>query len=128
MIPILFAVNGTLMRGLELNQNMHDAGATFVRQAKTAPIYRCWSIDDGYLGMVRVRHSGAGITVELWEVDAAGLVQILQKEPPGLSIGHVALDDDTEVLGVLAEPYAMVGKTEITEFGGWREYIESKAR
>ena len=126
MVAILFAVNGTLMRGFELNRNMHDAGATFVRQAKTAPVYRCWSIDDGYLGMVRDHESGAAITVELWEVDAAGLVQILEKEPPGLSIGHVLLDDGREVLGVLAEAYATVGKAEITQFGGWREYVERR--
>jgi gamma-glutamylcyclotransferase (GGCT)/AIG2-like uncharacterized protein YtfP len=128
VITMLFAVNGTLMRGLELNQNMHDAGAVFVRPAYTAPVYRCWSIDDGYLGMVRDQRSGARIAVELWEVDAAGLVDVLQKEPPGLSIGHVVLEDGTEVLGVLAEPYATVGKTEITEYGGWREYIQSKDR
>ena len=57
---MLLAVNGTLMRGFELNQNMHDADATFVRSARTAPVYRCWSIDDGYLGMVRDQLSGAG--------------------------------------------------------------------
>jgi hypothetical protein len=124
---MLFAVNGTLMRGFELNGNMHDARATFVRQAKTAPVYRCWSIDDGYLGMVRVHHKGAAISVELWDVDASGLVQILEKEPLGLSIGKILLGDGSEVFGVLAEPYAIVGKTEITHFGGWREYMESKA-
>lgn len=124
---MLFAVNGTLMRGCELNENMHDAGARFVRQARTAPIYRCWSIDDGYVGMLRVVHGGAHISVEIWDVDAPGLVRILEKEPPGLTIGRVALDDQTEVLGVLAEPYATVGTIEITQFGGWREYIASKS-
>lgn len=123
---MLLAVNGTLMRGCGLNQNMHDARATFVRQTKTAPVYRAWSIDDGYIGMVRVHHSGGGITVELWEVDAAGLVSILEKEPPGLTIGRVLLEDGEEVFGVLAEPYATVGTVEITHFGGWREYIEGK--
>ncbi len=125
---MLFAVNGTLMRGCELNGNMDEAGAVFVRQTKTAPVYRCWSINDGYVGMVRVHHSGGGISVELWEVDAAGLVSILEKEPPGLTIGRVLLEDGTEVLGVLAEPYATVGNTEITAFGGWREYLVSKAQ
>ncbi len=125
---MLFAVNGTLMRGLELNQNMHDAGATFVRQTRTAAVYRCWSINDGYVGMVRVHHSGEGITVEIWDVDAAGLVSILEKEPPGLTIGRVLLEDGSEVLGVLAEPYATVGNVEITHHGGWREYIASKSQ
>ncbi len=33
------AVNGTLMRGLELNPNMINAGATFVREATTVAAY-----------------------------------------------------------------------------------------
>jgi gamma-glutamylcyclotransferase (GGCT)/AIG2-like uncharacterized protein YtfP len=124
---MLFAVNGTLMRGCELNQNMHDAGARFVRQARTAPIYRCWSIDDGYIGMLRVATGGAHVSVEIWDVDEHGLVHILQNEPPGLTIGRVVLEDQTEVLGVLAEPYATAGRTDITHFGGWREYMASKS-
>ncbi|MEZ5125283.1 MAG: glutamyl-tRNA amidotransferase [Thermoleophilia bacterium] len=123
---MLLAVNGTLMRGCELNPNMQAAGAKFVRQTKTAPIYRCWSIDDGYVGMLRDPQAGAEITVELWDVDSSGLVDILQKEPPGLTIGKVLLTDGREVLGVLAEPYAIAGNAEITHHGGWREYIDSR--
>ena len=37
---VLLAVNGTLMRGLELNPNLLAAGATFVRETKTEPAYR----------------------------------------------------------------------------------------
>jgi gamma-glutamylcyclotransferase (GGCT)/AIG2-like uncharacterized protein YtfP len=122
---MLFAVNGTLMRGLELNQNMLNAGATFVREAKTAPVYRLWSIDDRYPGMVRVNDGGAAIGLEVWEVDGAGLVQILEREPPGLTIGRVLLDDNSEILGVLAEPYCIQGKSEITSLGGWRAYLSS---
>ncbi|MEM8603941.1 MAG: glutamyl-tRNA amidotransferase, partial [Cyanobacteria bacterium P01_H01_bin.121] len=40
------AVNGTLMRGLELNGNLLAVQATFVREAQTAPEYRLWSIGD----------------------------------------------------------------------------------
>ena len=69
------------------------------------------------------RQGGAAIALELWEVDEAGLVQILEKEPPGLTVGRVLLADNSEALGVLAEPYAIEGKVEITQFGGWRAYI-----
>lgn len=41
---VLLAVNGTLMRGLELNGNLIAAGATFVRESETAPTYRLWSM------------------------------------------------------------------------------------
>ena len=36
-MDIPLAVNGTLMRGLELNGNLTAAGAHFVREAATAP-------------------------------------------------------------------------------------------
>ena len=118
-----FAINGTLMRGLSLNQNMLDAGASFVREARTAPVYRLFSVDDHYPGMVRFESGGASISLEIWEVDEPGLVRILLQEPPGLTIGKILLDDGTETLGVLAEPWLVSGKKEITQFGGWRNYV-----
>ena len=42
-------VNGTLMRGLALHDNL--AGATFVAEARTAPIYRLYSIADRHPGL-----------------------------------------------------------------------------
>ena len=90
-VNISLAVNGTLMRGLELNGNMLAAGARFVREATTAPEYRLWSIGDRHPAMMRVREGGAAIAVEVWDVPAAGLGQILLQEPPGLCIGKVRL-------------------------------------
>lgn len=121
------AVNGTLMRGLELNPNMVAAGATFVREASTVPAYRLWTINDVHPAMIRVT-DGSGIAVELevWDVPLDGLAGILLKEPPGLTIGKVTLDDGSEVLGVLGEPALVEGQREITEHGGWRAYIASK--
>jgi gamma-glutamylcyclotransferase (GGCT)/AIG2-like uncharacterized protein YtfP len=119
---MLFCVNGTLMRGLALNRNMLDNGARFVREAATAPLYRLWSIGDQYPGMLRVREGGHEIAVELWDVDAPGLVRILEGEQPGLAVGRVRLADGSEVLGVLAEPYRIEGQVEITAAGGWRAY------
>ena len=116
------AVNGTLMRGLELNKNMIRAGARFVEERRTAPVYRMWSIGDRYPGMLRVADGGAAIELEIWEVDARGLTAILEGEPPGLTIGRVTLDDDTDVFGVLAEPYLVEGQVEITAHRGWRNY------
>jgi gamma-glutamylcyclotransferase (GGCT)/AIG2-like uncharacterized protein YtfP len=117
------AVNGTLMRGLELNANMIDAGATFVREARTAPTYRLWSIGDRHPAMIRVGSGGAAIAVEVWAVPPAGLASILLQEPPGLCIGKVELADGQEVLGVVGEPLLVEGQREITSHGGWRAYL-----
>ena len=77
---MLFAVNRTLMRGLSLNQNMIDAGAGFIREAQIAPVYQLFSVDDRYPGMIHAASTIASITLELWEVDEPGVVQILLQE------------------------------------------------
>jgi len=123
--PILLAVNGTLMRGLELNPNLLDVGATFVRESKTEPTYRLWSINDRHPAMVRVREGGVAVAVEIWAVPPEGLATILLKEPAGLSIGKVTLADGLEILGVLGEPILCEGQKEITSWGGWRAYTAS---
>ena len=43
MDRVVLAVNGTLMRGLELNPNMLTAGATFLREDQTAACYRIFA-------------------------------------------------------------------------------------
>jgi hypothetical protein len=125
METALLAVNGTLMRGLELNPNLIAVGATFVREDATEPCYRLWSIDDRHPAMIRTPGEGAVIAVEVWNVPLAGLAKVLLSEPPGLAIGKVALADGTVVLGVLGEPFLCAGRREITEFGGWRAYTAS---
>ena len=125
---VQFAVNGTLMRGLELNKNLLNVGATFNREDKTDPNYRIWSINDVHPGMYRVKNGGTSVELEVWDVPADGLVNVLMSEPPGLSVGNVHMADGSKLLGVLAEPYRTEGMVEITKFGGWRKYIASKGK
>ncbi len=124
-IPL--AVNGTLMRGLELNANLVRAGASFVCEARTAPEYRLYSINDVYPAMLRAGAGGASIALEIWQVPAEGLAAVLRAEPSGLCIGKVALADGSEVLGVLAEPWLCERAAEITRHGGWREYLAARS-
>jgi hypothetical protein len=111
------------MRGLSLNANLVNAGASFVSEGETAAEYRLWSIDDRHPAMLRVETGGHPIAVELWKVPAEGLASILVAEPAGLSIGKVVLADGREVLGVLGEPWLCANRAEISAFGGWRAYI-----
>ena len=124
---IQLAVNGTLMRGLELNPNLLEVGATFLYETSTNPFYRLYSIGDVHPGMIRVDPAsdlgvGAAISVEVWSVPASGIAVVLMREPPGLCIGKIGLANGETVLGVLAEPMLCQGQREITEYGGWRAY------
>ncbi len=123
MKKITLAVNGTLMRGFALNKNLLNLNAEFVSEARTSSTYRIWSIQDEYPAMLRDEKEGNKIDIELWKLSPAALVSILQKEPPGLCIGKVELENGDVVLGVLGEPYIIHKQKEISEFGGWRQYI-----
>ena len=121
---IKLAINGTLMRGLKLNLNMIAAGATFLREDRTEPAYRLWTINDDHPAMIRVSDgSGVSVEVEIWEVPPGGIASILIKEPPGLAIGKVRLEGGEMVLGVLGEPALIEHQREVSAYGGWRSYI-----
>jgi len=123
---MLIAVNGTLMRGQPNNHIMLEAGAKFVGDARTAPVYRLWNITDKHPAMLRDEHGGASISLELWEIDPERIMEVFKKEPPGLVIGRVLLDNGNSVAGILAEPYILAGSQEITQYHGWREYQSTR--
>ena len=125
---VRLAVNGTLMRGFTLNENLLAAGASFIRETTTGRSYRLWSIDDRHPAMVRVAKGGAAIAVEVWDVPDAGLAAILLGEPRGLCVGKVLLADGEETLGVLGESVLCEGQREITRYGGWRAYVATRGR
>jgi len=126
MEKTLLAVNGTLMRGFELNKNLLAIGAMFVRDDQTDACYRIWSIDDRHPAMLRTPGQGTRVALELWEIPLDGLAKVLLSEPPGLAIGKVLLKDGSVVLGVLGEPFLCEGQREISAFGGWRAYVASQ--
>ncbi|MBM3225338.1 MAG: glutamyl-tRNA amidotransferase [Candidatus Tectomicrobia bacterium] len=127
MQTVELAVNGTLMRGLALNENLRAVGATFLRETTTAPLYRLWSINDQHPAMQRVSTGGAAIALEIWAVPLAHLGTIVLQEPPGLCLGKVRLADESTVLGILGEAILCEDQQEITSWGGWRAYCQASA-
>ena len=123
---MLLAVNGTLMKGQPTNGILVEAGAAFARDARTAPVYRLWDVGNKHPAMLRAAQGGASISLELWLIEPEKMIAVLEKEPPGLCMGWVQLEDGSSVLGILAEPYILAGCEEITRFHGWREYLHAR--
>lgn len=119
---VLLAVNGTLMRGLELESNLTEAGATFVMESQTEEAYRLYSIKDKYPAMIK-GDNGKAIDVEVYEITEDGMNQVLEKEPEGLTIENIKLIDGQEVYGVVAEPFIVKRRKDITKYQGWRKYL-----
>lgn len=121
---LLLAVNGTLMRGLALENNLKEVNALFIKESQTEPLYRLFSINDQYPAMIKDQN-GIAIDIELYEISPEGLKSVLSKEPEGLTIDKIKLIDGSEVLGVIGLPYIIKGQKEITSYGGWRNYIKT---
>ena len=120
-------VNGTLMRGLELHDNL--AGAEFLGACKTAPRYRLYSIDDRHPGMFEVSESGIAVAGELYRLPDQVWLRVEAGEPPHLYKGKVTLEDGRVVDGILYPRELAEGRhRDISEYGGWRAYRGSRER
>ncbi len=70
---------------------------------------------------------GAPIKVEVYELGVAEFGSFTVDVPAPLAIGTVTLADGSSVKGFVAEPRALNGAEDITDLGGWRAYIASRA-
>ena len=126
-MPIDLFVNGTLMRGLALHQNLD--GAEFLGEARTAPVYRIYSIGDVHPGMFEVEQGGVSVPGEMYRLPDDVWTRVEAGEPPGLYKGPVKLSDGRVMDGILfPRDMAEGGHRDISEFGGWREYVAAKER
>jgi AGZA family xanthine/uracil permease-like MFS transporter len=123
----LLFVNGTLMRGLELHDNL--AGAELLHETATAPRYRLHSIHDEHPGMYEVApdEEGASIAGELYQVPIEVLLRVVESEPAGLYRGPVQLADGRIVPGILYARELAEAHPDITVHGGWRQYRATEA-
>ena len=121
----LLFVNGTLMRGLALNRNLD--GADFVEEARTAPVYRIYSIGDVHPGMFEVADGGVSVPGEIYRLPDDVWRRVEAGEPPGLYRGPVKLSDGRVVPGILYPRDMAEGRhRDISDYGGWRAYDASR--
>jgi allophanate hydrolase len=124
---IKLAVAGAHLYGMALNAQLTGLGAILVKQCRTAPDYRLYALPGTAPpkpGLVREPgYDGAGITVEVWLLTAAAFGAFVSRLPQPMGIGKVALDDGEVVSGFLCESHVLKGAEDITEYGGWREYL-----
>ncbi|MDD2897860.1 MAG: allophanate hydrolase [Desulfuromonadaceae bacterium] len=120
------AVCGAHMRGLPLNRQLLELGGHFIREASTAPRYRLFALESvpPKPGMLCSRSGGSAISLEIWELPAAGLGQFLAAIPAPFGLGKVELEDGSQVTCFLVEAAAVEEAREITEYGGWKRYLE----
>ncbi|MEM6911993.1 MAG: allophanate hydrolase [Verrucomicrobiota bacterium] len=120
-------VCGAHMRGLDLNSQLTDRGAWFLRETRTAPAYRFYKLPGGppeRPGLIRVEKGGRAIQVELWAMPLKRLGDFLAEIPSPLGLGRVELAEGREVLGFLCENWIVSKAQDVTIMGSWRKLIK----
>jgi allophanate hydrolase len=122
------AVCGAHMQGLPLNHQLRDRGGYWLQTTTTAPRYRLFALPDGpplRPGMMRVQQEGARIEVEVWALPTEQVGSFIAAIPAPLGLGKIELDSGALVTGFLCEGYVSQGATDITGYGGWRDYVKA---
>jgi allophanate hydrolase len=126
---IQIAVCGAHMSGLPLNHQLTELKATFVKATKTAKGYRLYDIPGkipARPGMVREQNSESALELEVWSMPLENFGAFMVQIASPLCIGSVLLEDASVVYGFLCESDYLIGAKEITQYGGWRGYLEVK--
>jgi allophanate hydrolase len=124
---VLLAVCGLHMRGLALEEQMHEHGATFLQATKTAANYQLIKLPTTppKPGLIKTQERGVSIEVEIWQMPLSSFGTFAASIPAPLGIGKVELIDGTLVSGFLCEGYAAANAEDLSKYGGWREAEKS---
>ncbi len=126
---LLMAVVGAHLSGQPLNWQLTQRKGRLVRACKTHTSYRFYALKNTTPpkpGLVRVPgYEGPGIDVEVWALPEDTVGSFVEGVPQPLCIGTLTLEEGSQVKGFLVEPAAVTDATDITHFGGWRNYLQS---
>jgi allophanate hydrolase len=126
----LFVV-GAHLSGMPLNRELAEVGAELRGAVTTAPDYRLFALPNTTPpkpGLLRSPgFKGGGIAGEVWLLDPADFGRFVARIPAPLGIGKVTLSDGEAVSGFLCEAFAIEDALEVTQLGGWRAFIASRA-
>ena len=116
---------------MPLNHELRAFAANFVEATTTAPDYRLYALagtKPPKPGLLRVSDgTGECIAVEVWAMPLEAFGRFAAAVPPSFSIGTVRLADGLMVKGFLVEAQAVAGARDISQYGGWRNFVADAA-
>ena len=121
------AVVGAHLKGMPLHSQLVERNARFIKSCKTAKRYQLFALANTTPpkpGLVRVKEGGDQIDLELYDVPQETIGSFLNLIPAPLGLGTIELDDGSWVKGFICEPVGMIGATNISHYGGWKNYLK----
>ncbi|GJM05401.1 MAG: allophanate hydrolase [marine bacterium B5-7] len=121
------AVCGAHLSGMPLNHQLTDNNAVLIKATKTEAAYKLYVLAGGpplRPGLVRDSSNGKSIEVEVWRIPLRDFGKFMINIPSPLGIGKASLEDGKEVNSFICESFGIEGAEDITDFGGWRNYMK----
>lgn len=126
-IPLV--VVGAHLTGMPLNAELQALEGVLIKTTRTTADYRLYALAGTVPpkpGLLRVAEGGACVDVEVWALTPAAFGLFVSRIPAPLGIGTLQLEDGDAAKGFLVEAVAVEGARDISEFGGWRNFIASQ--
>jgi allophanate hydrolase len=123
-------VVGAHLSGQPLNHQLVGLGGTLVSAGRTAPRYRLYALRGTVPpkpGLERVREGGCAVEVEVWSLDVCAFGAFVSGVPRPMCIGSIELACGDFVHGFLCEREAIADALDISQYGGWRAYLDAVA-
>lgn len=122
-------VCGAHLAGLPLNWQLTERGGRFVEKTQSAKGYKLYALAGGpplRPGMVVDKNAGQHIEIEIWQLPMTEFGSFVAAIPAPLGIGKVQTADGRWLPGFICEASGLEGAEDITNFGGWRNWLASK--
>jgi allophanate hydrolase len=125
---VAVVVCGAHLSGQPLNWQLQDRGATLKRKTRTTQAYALFALPDGKRPALVQAEPGSAIEVEVWQLPMAEFGSFVAGIPSPLGIGKVTLETGECLPGFICEEGGIADAENISNFGGWRAYLEEKSR
>lgn len=116
---------------MPLHHELLAHGAWFRGETRTIPSYRLFVLagePPARAGLVRVATGGTAIDVEVYRLPRSEVGPLLAGTPAPLCVGTVLLEAGVSAKGFLCEAAGLADATDISEFGGWRAFVDAGDR
>ena len=121
-------VCGAHLAGQPLNWQLTERGGRLIDRTHSSANYHLYALPDGKRpAMVRDEAAGTAIEVEVWRLPSEAFGSFVAGIPAPLGIGKVELSDGRWLSGFIGEGYGLAGAKDISEYGGWRNWLAMAA-
>jgi allophanate hydrolase len=126
---IRIAVVGAHLTGQPLNWQLTSRHGRLLETLRTQADYKLFALKTTIPPKPGLIHTpgfqGPGIEVEIWALPEDTVGSFINNIPPPLTIGNIRLANNQLVKGFLVEASALADAIEISQFGGWRNYLQA---